>query len=352
MPLAAHRQLDFDVHHELEELGLEPGRILKNQQQLRIIASRRRENPAALDAEVLFEKVVAGLGVVDVLKREDAGEVSARTGHAEAADFRVVLPDGEQFLVEIVTTAHRTIRLPQRRLAALREYAEKVRVPLRVATFWRALGLWTLTPIAALNREGKLPMGDALMWNDMVRLGDYMLGTVFPLQLRLVSKPADGGKRRIASAEFLAGNVEVANREDRQLALFLMLFGDWDVSIPTMPAPNVAAVMDFIAQPRKRANVAQEFEMVGHASTLLSRYFAQVAKDTEARAFVPPDFAQIVADHQSEALPLWRFQIEPKFTDVPDEVTKRLDAVYSTRAGAIDPEIQQASLEAVDFGDW
>jgi len=362
MRLAASPQLEFDSRQELARLGLVAGRTLASSAGTRVLRSfgqrvtRRKVSTPRIEADLLFEKVAAALGRIQVLKREDSGPLLSRDGRAEAPDFRVMLPQGEQVLVEVVTgtALARPAKIAPRRIDALTDYALKSGCALRIAIYWRDAGLWTLTPASAFTSDGTLDLPTAIMWNDMVRFGDYLLGTVYPLKMNLTSEPAGQGKRRITSLEFFAGNAPLRDKEEGDLALFLMLFGDWQAtSEPPSEFEDRPVAVTFEVQPRELANPGQPFEMVGYASTILSRYFAEVARDDRtARDFVPPDMAGLVVRRRSESFPLWRFEVSPKQAESADDVTSRLDAVYSREGSTIDESFERASNESLSSEDW
>jgi len=240
-------------------------------------------------------------------------------------------------------------------MAALKEYALKSGCPLRIAVFWRtAGGLWTLTPPGAFTSAGTVDLPTALMWNDMVRFGDYMLGTVYPLRLTLITVPAGPNKRRITSSDFFAADTPLRAKEDRNLALFLMIFGDWTpASAPPRSLPDAPIEVNFEVRPARLGNPDQRFEMVGFASSLLSRYHRAVVRDDRtAREFIPPDFAGLVVRRRSEALPLWRFEVTPNQTELELDVTSRLNAVYSREPSSIDEAYERASSESAGSEDW
>src|SRR5207237_10049330 len=55
----------------------------------------------ALRTQSMFEALLVSLGAVELLKQEDAGEIYAFDETLEVPDFRLVLRDGSQLLVEV-----------------------------------------------------------------------------------------------------------------------------------------------------------------------------------------------------------------------------------------------------------
>jgi len=140
----------------------------------------------------LFEATVISLGQYQLLKVEDAGRVHS-AGQLRAPDFRIVLEDGEQWLIEV-----KNVRCPdpfrqQKKmtptyLASIQSYADLVGVPLKLAFFWSRWNLWTLVSpdqFKTANGGLKVTMTDAIKANLMGRLGDVHIRTVAPLRIVL-----------------------------------------------------------------------------------------------------------------------------------------------------------------------
>lgn len=93
--------------------------------------------------ERLFEATVLSLGRFRLLKTEDIGRVHA-ADVSRAPDFRIVLDDGEQWLVEVKNVRSQEpfkqdTRMSAAYLASLQTYADMVGTPLKLAIFWVAL---------------------------------------------------------------------------------------------------------------------------------------------------------------------------------------------------------------------
>jgi hypothetical protein len=99
-------------------------------------------------AERMFEATVLSLGRFRLFKTEDVGRVHAATTY-RAPDFRIVLDDGDQWLVEVKNVRcedpqnqRTTMSAPY--LASLQAYADAVGAPLRLALYWSRWSLWTV----------------------------------------------------------------------------------------------------------------------------------------------------------------------------------------------------------------
>jgi len=282
-------------------------------------------------AERLFESTVLSLGQFRLLKTEDAGRVHS-VEKCRAPDFRVVLDDGEQWLVEVKNVRcedpsnQRTTMSPAY-LASLEAYSRAVGSPLRIAIYWSRWALWTIiSPDTFRRRDGGLSvrMMEALVVNEFMRLGEVSIATRPPLRLLLRADPEKprtvdaAGKARfvIGSVQIFSGDVELIDPRDRRLAEILFFYGEW-------PAEGPFAVMqrdqligaEYVAEPPEPSN--QGFDGIGWASRIFSRYFATRTIEGDAviqlRADAVPEWFAPLADWPfgESKLPLWLGRIEP-----------------------------------------
>ena len=98
--------------------------------------------------ERMFEATVLSLGRFRLFKTEDIGRVHAATTY-RARDFRVVLDDGDQWLVEVKNVRcenpeKQRATMSAAYLASLQAYADPVGAPLRLAFYWSRWNLWTV----------------------------------------------------------------------------------------------------------------------------------------------------------------------------------------------------------------
>lgn len=281
--------------------------------------------------ERMFEAMVLSLGKFRLFKTEDIGRVHAATS-LRAPDFRVVLDDGEQWLIEVKNVRCEDPKRQRTSMSAayftsLQAYADAVCVPLRLAIYWSRWNLWTvIAPKPFLRSDGglRITMMEAIMANEFGRLGDVSICTRPPLRLVLgaaIDKPrtlsAEGlAEFIIGSAKVYSGNVELADPRDRRLAEILFLYGEWPVDGPfaIMGDDGITGV-EFVANPEQLSD--QGFDGIGWASRIFTRYFATRTVDGDqviqlnGRA-VPEWFAPLAAwDFKSSQLPLWLFHQQP-----------------------------------------
>lgn len=245
-----------------------------------------------LRTQAMFAFVAAALGRCTVIKEEDAGDVYTSNPSMRAPDFRILTTDGLEFFVEVKSHHPKRTGTPYSMGRAyfdtLRAYADTFGRPLYVAIYWSQLKLWTLVPAERLMIHGDhyvLTMANAFKESEMFRLGDVLVGTIPSLTLRLHPDPTMphhvgvNGRTRftVRKAELLCGEEPISEGKEREIAWFLMNYGNW----PSGPA--VADVRDgelistsVTVSPEERANPDQHFEIVGLLSEMVSRQYNDI----------------------------------------------------------------------------
>jgi hypothetical protein len=279
----------------------------------------------------MFEALVVSLGNCKLLKTEDAGRCHLK-GQFRVPDFRVILNDDSQWLVEVKNiydheASRQVTKFTRTYLQQLQEYAGAMKYPLKFALYWARWGIWTLiTPEDLAEDGGKLTINmiKAVRVNEMASLGDRTIGTEPPLRLRLLANPekprllngAEEAVITIAGVEMISACREITDSVEKEIAWILMQFGDWELSGPTaiMSGKEVDA-LEFTWTPSQRAN--EGFEMIGTLSSMFARYYASQTLgesgviQTEAD-YTPGWFMPLVSrEAPSGALPLWRFVLQP-----------------------------------------
>jgi hypothetical protein len=143
----------------IERVGLEMRRALEDP----ILLHGRR-------TEAMFDVLLLALNHFQLLKREDGGAVSP-PGAFSVPDFRVVLPDGQHWLIEVknvcVGDPGKQVRrvMTQGYRRKLKAYADATKADLKLGVYWARWSLWTLvTPEAFIDERGDvaIDMGAAL----------------------------------------------------------------------------------------------------------------------------------------------------------------------------------------------
>lgn len=286
--------------------------------------------------EAMFEALAIALGHCRLINAEDGGKVWPQ-GY-RVPDFRLVLDDGRQWLVE-VKNVYCPEPFDQRRklmTAAYRRemeaYATATGAELKLAVYWARWSVWTLVSPSRLvgnDDDLVLDMMAAMTVNELAELGDETLGTRAPLRLRLITDPQRPSSIRpdgTVDAVFTRGHFFCEDRElvdpiDKAIASIFMSYGQWSVDgpDPIFNSERLAAV-DFIATPDEPSD--QGFDMIGALSRMFARYYAEHTLDEQkvVHLLAPPQPELFAAFRQerpaSKALPLWRFQLKPNYAAI------------------------------------
>jgi len=287
----------------------------------------------------LFRGMVANVDSVRLLKKEDAGDCYYRSDdNLLVSDFRIVTEDGKALLIE--TKNHfskdplRRYRIRTTDLDALQRYADLAGISLRFAIYWAPWNQWTLNDPARFTRSGnyaRIEFFQAVKENETALLGDYSIGTVYPLSIRLtadVNKPREvlpDGKVTmwIGGSEFRAGGMLLEDKTERNIAFYLMMYGKWqydgghiELDRDGLPIAAVHMVSPEEITPNQR------FEMIGSLSSLYSQAYnfltLEDGRVTRLNVKEPTALAPVIPrEFKKKQLPLWRFIQEPNY-EQPD----------------------------------
>lgn len=283
----------------------------------------------------MFAYVAAALGACRAINEEDAGEFYSVEPELRSPDFRIVTLEPRELLVEVkncrAVSLERDYRFTRTYLDRLKRYASIFQTELFIAIYWSPLKLWTLLSaddFELRDNQYVLPLPEAIMRNKMHDiLGDCEIGTIPSLTLKLLSdstKPrtldASGHARfTIGQVELYCGDQLIEDDLEKQIAWFLMNYGSWPCQeSPAEVADGELISIGFRAKPEERSNPDQHFEFIGSLSQMMSRQFNDItAPQGSVRLLSPkhePDTLGVVIppDYRGKALPLWRFELEPK----------------------------------------
>lgn len=333
----------FEVLNLFASLGRREGLILGDKESEarfleRISASllHNKDNPALLHGlrtQDLFQYVAASLGKCLLIKQEDTGELLVSSEDLQPPDYLMVLHDKTRLFVE-VKNCHKKyppckFTFTEKYMLKLMRYANLQNTDLKIAVYWSAWNLWTLLSAYQLEQKnGKysITMTYALQINQMITLGDFSVGTIPPLVLRIVAdknKPRsigkDGfGKFTIGGIEFLCCGKKITDKRDQRYAFYFMLYGNWQSAEPVANIEdNKLVSIDYVVQPEER-NHRQKFELLGFISSMISRRYRALASTSspgeKLSIAAEPDSlgVKIPTDYKGKELPLWRFRIKPK----------------------------------------
>ena len=337
----------FDLLTLLAEFGLErgmpinhPNTVAEFLESAKADLTKAQEDPALLHGQrtqAMFEAMVVSFGAVRLLKTEDNGPFFSDGSYA-APDFRIVLPDREQWLVEVKNVyepepfeqSRRLLRKAD--LEKLSKYAHETGGDLKLAVYWARWGLWTLvSPERVVASDGSVTLDflTAIKINELAALGDRMIGTKPPLKFRLLADSAnattvdkvdkDGSLGfTIADAKLFCGEEEIIDSTEKQIAWTFMLHGDWEGIGPELVTDgDLVAGVEWRFEPLERQN--QGYEIIGSLSQFFTRYFTDsTIEDEEVIQIHAPQrqgwFSSLVNPrHQTQALPLWLFKLQPNY---------------------------------------
>ncbi len=285
--------------------------------------------------QAMFEAVVANLGGVKLVKREDAGGIYSEDDKIQAPDTRVVLADGRNLLVETKNYHGRPdqpFQVKTSYLDGLRAYAKMMSCPLRIAIFWSRGSLWTLVDPDAFVANGKwhqISVAEAFKRNDMGAVGDLLLGTSFPIVVRGYIQRRDGHARaRPDKFRYFVADLEVLRPAQRRLLWFLAIWGQWRIDPAQQRVVEDNAnrrIVDTFFVPAAEAVEQEKKTSLGWVlnswlSTVLSRYWLQLTSTIHG------EFMTLLPDRES-------------WTDQLLEVTNEGEQVFAicSIASSLDP---------------
>lgn len=155
--------------------------------------------------------------------------------------------------------------------------------------------------------------------NETAVLGDYSIGTVYPLSIRLaadVNRPREvlpDGKVTmwIGGSEFRAGGILLEDKTERNIAFYLMMYGKWqydgghiELDRDGLPIAAVHMVSPEEITPN------QGFEMIDSLSSLYSQAYnfltLEDGRVTRLNVKEPTALAPVIPrKFKKKQLPLW-----------------------------------------------
>jgi hypothetical protein len=296
--------------------------------------------------QAMFQMMLVALGRFELLKFEDSGECyfDEGEGTVKLPDFRLVTDSGEHLVIEVKNVAPKSEmkagRISLGEFQGLTRYSEMTGARLTFAHYWSAFNLWTLVDSGALSKSaGKmtLTLTEALMANELVDLGDRLIGTTPPLTLTLVADTALERKRvptedgheaifTVGEVQLSCGGQTIHDETERNIAWTLMAYGSWPAEW-TARQDNDGRIThaDLIARPpvaeAEEAALEQGFVSVGALSSLYSTMYnaATLGDDGEVLQLGQPVSPGLMAnlvptdywEGGDRQLPLWVFAVQP-----------------------------------------
>ena len=315
--------------------GQVPKGTKANSQLLRQLQALAKPNDALFHGkrvEAMFAFVAASLGKCALIREEDVGDVFSTTP-VQTPDYRIVLTDGAQLLVEVKNCheARKPLKLKADYLTRLASYATLTGCAVKLAIYWSRWSTWTLVPLDALritNGKGAIAFPDAVQANEMAIFGDHMMATRPPLAIRLMTDPTKPRKaaRGGSNLEFTIGGVElycgghrVTDPLEKRIVNHFMLFGRWPQETNLEIQNGELLWVEFLAGPVGDEHEEQGFSIVGDASAMIARHFdfrtvSMSGEIQRLRPLADPSKVgiDIPVDYKGRDVPLWRFVLQPR----------------------------------------
>lgn len=280
----------------------------------------------------LFAAVIAAIGRVRMIQELDNGDMwfSEPPKHGlSLPDFLVVTESGDRLVIEVKSVDRLKVwdrfGLRAKDVARLRSYAELLDASPYLATFWDGFG-WTLVHLDHLadtaGRAVKLGYGQMFKLSDMGLLGDMLLATVPPLEFIIEadlegSTPVvdDEAILKFGAIDMFAAGKRIVDADERGLALFLMMYGDWpENEHVTVDEDRMVRRIGYRFEPVQDDHPEQLFKMVGSLSSMATRIYRHETRlDDDSIAKVstelePGMFTDLLSGaRKGDALRLWRF---------------------------------------------
>lgn len=265
-----------------------------------------RRNPIrlyGLRTEAMFAYIAAAMGEATVISEEDSGTFYANDENLRRPDYRIVLKDKSQFLVETKNfhpkNEHSPYEIRVKYFASLARYSEITGTPLKFAIYWSHTNIWTLVDARNIEKYKsgyKITLPQAIKLNEMIVLGDCMIGSEFPILFRLF---ADKSKPRnldssgeapftVGSVKLLLKDKEIENEREKKLAWFLINYGNWEeTNKPVEVENNKIDYFDFVFT-FSSIEDGQDFAALGFLSQMLSRqYIGLTSPDEGIKSLTP-----------------------------------------------------------------
>ncbi len=284
-------------------------------------------NPILLygkQTENMFSFMASCLPRCVLIKQEDTGSLFSNDT-VKLPDFRVLLKNNEQLLIEVknchFNTKIKKFQIKTKELQELNRYAELMRVKLKIAIYWSNIATWTLVDTDKFTNRANnsfIDIKTAMINNEMSLLGDYMLATIPPLELKLHFKEDTMSPNLVNGVvdkvELYANKNLIKNELEREIAFNLILFGNWQDELLVEYDVNSRCIVS-VSKPIEPSSNNQ-ISIIGSLSSIISKKFKYytnyekgtipVFSDVESRNLfinVNPD------NYKGDVLQLWRFEI-------------------------------------------
>ncbi len=281
--------------------------------------------------ESLFAYVIGALGNVKLLKQEDAGNIYYLDDKILAPDYKAILKNNSQLLIEVKnfysSDIKKEFKLEENYYLKLQRYSEVNDIPLKFAIYFSIRNQWVLLPITAFKKTKKtfsVDFATAYAKSEMFLFGERTIGTIPNLELHMLTDKCEAKiintsgiiDFTIREIKLFCNDKEIDNITEQKIAFDLIRYGEWkEKSFEALMYNKKFLGVKLIYAPIELSE--QEFEIVGTLSGMISNKFKELTiKNGEVEALDldinPHSFEIFIPDnYYSESLPLWQFIISP-----------------------------------------
>ena len=285
----------------------------------------------------IFFEMVKAIGSVKLIKEEDSGAFATVEKEAKLPDYRIITSEDESFLVEVKNFYYKRLPekgLPFRRIRkkdfqAYSVYAGLLGLPIKYAIYWQNIEVWTLTDSSFFIDSGStytIEFGQAMLRNEMIKVGDYSIATVSPLRIRVDFEPAPYDQKKgrqkikmtIKRIRFFSKDKEIHDTKMQKLAFILMMYAGWNIKEPELLIKeNKIIGEEFTATPQVDEDYKNWPDLKVYVSTLFTNmYKFEIESKRSYQIYLHkslPNLENLVPEKPfNKGLPLWIFRVHPK----------------------------------------
>jgi len=294
--------------------------------------------------ESLFAYVAGALGHVKLLKQEDTGSIYYLGEEIIAPDYKVILKDNTQILIEVKNfyspDIEKYFTIENDYYLKLKRYSDINKIPLKFAIYFSKMNQWFLLPISAFTKTEntfKINFITAMAKSEMAILGDRMIGTTPNLEIHLITNRDEASPINssgivgftIRKTQCFCANQEVTNITEQKILFDFIRYGKWiEKDTEVIMDDDKFLGVKFIYAPTEVTE--QPFEIIGLLSGMISNKFKELTTNDGKIELLdlglnPNAFEILIPDgYDSSQLPLWQFIISAN-EDFEEEPNKTLE---------------------------
>lgn len=288
------------------------------------------KNPTLLygkQTEWMFANIVSCLPNCLLIKQEDKGELLSKNKNLKIPDYKIITTNDKIF-VEVKnyhsTNSNKPFKIKNDELSKLIEYSNLMGEKLYIAVYWSCQNIWTLLLPNDFIKNKKFSMisfVEAYRLNKMSLLGDYIIGTTSPLEMKIfieesVSKHNSFNTLAgtIVAVELFCNKVLIKDKYEEKILFNLILFNNWNENISIkFSEKKKMRYIHFEYNPIKRIE-GQNFNMINYLSSIMSMKYKFILNNQGYSGLVieqiPLKSLLLEIDtnkYKSKTLPLWFF---------------------------------------------